>query len=459
MYLLAATAPLEVYRTAVAGFDVSLFRLSLLFSMSVLLVTSGGQRRGLIRWLRHPLVATYVLLGALTLVALLVHPINSFLGVREAAQIGIGVVAIVVIGELARGESTEQLARVIVIGAVLPILGAAWSALVPKLGGGEELPLLSHLPAAPGLEVTRQALSSFGPIGARAKGTFGDPNHFGVYLVFVLYLAVALTVLAGRRRDRAAQVSFGAVGVAAAATVLATFSRSAWIAALIGIPIVTVGLVKAWRTGVLTPPTKRVAALVIVGVLALAAPVAPSVVERALPSSAINVVSDRGHESTVRFAFDQFIAHPVIGIGPGGLGVKLNQGVRTSGALCTYLTIAAEVGIMGLLCLLCAAAVALRLLARACRLHRGTHLAVLPIAFAAAYVGLLGANVTYDVWFDDFHWLILGVVAAIGARASAAREPFKTETPVGVGVHDSRLDGYLDGSAGRLRIARDGRPV
>jgi O-antigen ligase len=436
LYLLAITAPLEVYRTPVAGVDISLFRLSLLFAVGVLLVTTRSQRRGLMRWVGHPLVAAYLLLAGVFVVGTLAHPIDPFLGWREASQIGTGVVALVVIAEFARRESAERVASAIVVGSVLPILGVAWVALAPKLGASEVLPLLSHLPAAPGLEVTRQALSSFGPIGARAKGTFGDPNHFGVYLVFAVCLAFALTVVAGLRGNRRAQVSFGAVAVAAAATLVATFSRSAWTAAVISVLIIAIWLASAWRVGALGRPKKRVAALVIIGALALGVPVAPSVVERVAPGSAINVISDRTHMSTVRFALDQFSAHPVLGIGPGGVGVKLLEGTRTSGAHSTYLTVAAELGILGLLALLLTAAVALRFLVRACRARRGTSVAVLPIALTAAYVGFLGASVTYDIWWDDFHWLILGAIVGIVAGASAATAGTETDAPSGVGVHD-----------------------
>ena len=436
LYLLAITAPLEVYRTPVAGVDISLFRLSLLFAVGVLLVTARGQRLDLMRWVGHPLVAAYLLVAGVFVVGTLVHPIDPFLGWREASQIGTGVIALVVIAEFARHESAERIASAIVVGSILPILGAAWVALAPKLGASEALPFLSHIPAASGLEVTRQALSSFGSIGARAKGTFGDPNHFGVYLVFVVCLAFALTMVASSRGDRRAQVCFGATAVAAAATLVATYSRSAWIAAVISVLIITIWLARASRAGIWDPPKKHVVVLVTIAVLALGVTVAPSVIERLAPGSAINVVSDRSHERTVRFALDEFIAHPVLGIGPGGVGVKLGEQVRTSGAHSTYLTVAAELGILGLLTLLLAAGVTVRFLVRACRVRRGTSGAVLTIALAAAYVGFLAANLTYDIWWDDFHWIILGAIVGIVAGTSDATARSQTDTHIGVDVHD-----------------------
>jgi O-antigen ligase len=439
VYLLAMAAPLEVYRTVAAGIDVSLFRLSLLIAVGVLLASARGQlrellanrRRGLrylLGWITNPLVAVYLLLACVFVLAMLVHPINTFLGQRQAAQIVIGVVALALIVRLAQNESFERVAVAVVVGAVLPVLAAIWQALAPRLGASGALPLLSHLPVASGLQVTRQALASFGPIGARSKGTFGDPNHFGIYLVFTTCLAFALMVLAGSRENRRAQVSFGAMAAASAATLVATFSRSAWIAAVIGAVVVAMGLIDAWRTGLLRPPPRRVAVFAAIGAVALSVGVIPSVAERVAPSSEINVISDRTHASTMRFAYDQFIAHPVLGIGPGGIGAKLSQRTRTSGAHSTYLTVAAELGIVGLVALLMAAATTLLYLARAYRSMHGTSMVMPVIALAGAYIGFLGANVTYDVWWDDFHWLMLGAVAVLATGTASASTDTKAST-------------------------------
>lgn len=426
LYLLAATAPLEVYRTVIGKIDVSLFRLSLLLAIVVLAV--DAQRASSFgRWTRQPLVVSYLLLGGTVVVAMFVHPINRFLGERQVAQILIGVVALGVVSELARRQSAERVATAIVMGAILPILAAAWQGFAPKVGASQALPFLDKLPAAKGLEITRQALSSFGAIGARAKGTFGDPNHFGVYLVFVVCLAMALILMAAQRGSRHNQISYGAMMAAAIATLVATFSRSAWIGGVLAALIIAAGIVRAWRIGAVRPPNRRVATLATAGALALSAGAAPRVVERVEPSSAINVVSDRTHANTVRFALRQFTDHPVLGIGPGGLGVKLRQPPRTSGAHSTYLTVAAELGAVGLLALLLAGALALRLLAGAYRALGRAPLAMLALALGAAYVGYLASNVTYDIWFDDFHWVILGAVIALAAEAGMIGEHTRTK--------------------------------
>src|SRR6185312_6918157 len=95
---------------------------------------------------------------------------------------------------------------------------------------------------------------------------------------------------------------------------------------------------------------------------------------------------------------------------------------RTSGASSTYLSVAAQVGAFGLLALLAGAAIAMWMLTRAYRSLEGRALRVLPLGLGAAYLGFMAANVTYDVWFDDFHWLVLGVVAGLYATLLPATE-------------------------------------
>jgi hypothetical protein len=440
LYLLAVTAPLEIYRTAIAKVDISLFRFSLLFAAVVLLVNTPRKLPLLARWVRHPLVVTYLLLACVTGIALLVHPINEFLGKREAAQIVLGAIALAIVGELVRRESAERAVAAIVAGGALPILAAGWQAIGPRIGASGALPLLDRLPAAEGLEITRQALSSFGPIGARAKGTFGDPDHFGVYLIFVMCAALALTILAARRGSRPTVLSFAAMATAAAATLLATYSRSAWVGGAIGAAIAGAWVANAWRTGQMRAPSRRVAIPIVIGLLIVAAGEASSVVERISPSSEINVISNREHEGTVRFAYDQFVAHPALGIGPGGLGVKLKLPPRTSGASSTYLSVAAQVGVLGLLALVFAAAITMRMLVRAYRSLRGEELQALALGLGGAYVGFLAANVTYDVWFDDFHWLMLGVIAGLYASVGRAGAHAPPTRAVGeVELHDARV--------------------
>ena len=460
LYLLAVTAPLEIYRTAVAKVDISLFRLSLLLALAVLLANTRDRPRCLARWIRHPLVLVYLGLAGLTLLALVVHPINRFLGEREAGQIAIGAIALAIVAELVRRESAERAAAAIVAGSALPILAAGWQALGPRIGASGALPLLDRLPAAQGLEITRQALSSFGPIGARAKGTFGDPDHFGVYLIFAMCAALALTVVAAQRGSRREQITYGAIGIAAAATLLATYSRSAWIGGLLGALITCAWVARGWRTGELPRPGRRaVVAVAVVGAI-VATGAAPSVIKRASPSSEINVVSDREHEGTVRLAAEEFVHHPLLGIGPGGLGVELKLPPRTSGASSTYLSVGAQVGVFGLLALLAAAGITLALSIAAYRSLARTPLRALALGLTGAYLGFLAANATYDVWFDDFHWLMLGTIVGLcsGLGSPAAARP-PAAPAFGAGLDDAPVGSEAAAMRARAPTGHGHRPV
>jgi O-antigen ligase len=459
LYLLAATAPLEVYRTVIGKVDISLFRLSLLIALAVL-ATAADPRATLRRFTRLPLVRAYSVFAGVVALALIVHPINPFLAERQLAQIIIGVVALGVVAELARTQSIARVAVAIVLGAILPILAAIWQGLAPEIGASEALPLLNKLPAAVGLEITRQALSSFGTIGARAKGTFGDPNHFGVYLGFVVCLSLALTFVAAQRRNRVEQISYGAMAAAASATLVATFSRSAWVGTVVAIALIVAGVTRAWHTKALRPPTKRLAVVAALVTLAISAGLAPRVIERVAPGSKINVVSDRSHASTVRFAWHQFVSHPVLGIGPGGLGIKLHLAPRTSGAHSTYLTVAGELGTVGLLALFLVIAITLGLLARAYRRLRGTPLVALALGLGAAYVGYLASNVTYDIFFDDFHWIMLGAVTVLAVDAASIRHPTEAESGRdGLAGFDPVTNGARSLAARLSHIARNAWPV
>jgi hypothetical protein len=37
-------------------------------------------------------------------------------------------------------------------------------------------------------------------------------------------------------------------------------------------------------------------------------------------------------------------------------------------------------------------------------------------AILAVYCGFLVANITYDVWLDDFHWVLIGAIVGMAAR-------------------------------------------
>lgn len=150
--------------------------------------------------------------------------------------------------------------------------------------------VLAALLLAGGLEAAlgaRQALAGVGPetfavAGGRARafGSFGQPNPFGGYMNMVWPVGLALAFpwlsrrLPGRRRAIPAWLrALGLVAAGLAALgLLLSWSRGAWLAAMVAATVMTL----VWLATVLRPPVRPAGALaviagLVVGVTALAA--------------------------------------------------------------------------------------------------------------------------------------------------------------------------------------------
>ena len=426
LYLLGVTAPLEGYRTTVADVNVSLFRISLALALATIAVLRVAERRGrdVAPERRGTAVmrigAAYALLAAVVGASFAVHGEVLFLGWRLLAVLLAGVVVIAVCVELARRTSVSALATAVVAGMVLPVLASFWQVAGPRVGERGELPLLASLPLedvrAPGASL----LAGGDPVATRLEGTFLDANHFGLFLLFTLAVATALAVEALLAQRAARAVGFAALAVASLATLVATYSRSAWGAAVLAAALMPALLAPLLR-GRIPPRHRRLAAVAAVGCVALVvAPLGAIVAARANVGSAVNLESNTLHRVNFEGGARVFADNPVVGVGVGKLGEILGQEARMSGADSTYLTVAAELGAVGLLALALAAGLALQALAVAYRRSRAGPGAVLPAALIAAYLGFLVANVFYDqLWWRDYHFVVVGLIAALSARHGA----------------------------------------
>jgi O-antigen ligase len=257
----------------------------------------------------------------------------------------------------------------------------------------------------------------------RVRGTFGDPSHFGTYLLIVGAAALASGVAAFRRGATWVAIGLGALLVCILAAIFGTYSRSAWLGFVGAIAILTLSL---WHRLVTDPAgTRRAAVLPLVvacSFIALTAPFASAINVRLDPSSAGNVVSNSVHERTMTVALDDLIGYPLTGIGIADLGPQLEQAVRSSGAHSSYLTVAAELGAPGLLLLLLGLALTLRMLQQRMGASTDPDRLVLR-GLAAGYIGFAIANLSYDLWWDDFHWLVLGLIIAACSDRSAGDAP------------------------------------
>lgn len=432
LLLIAATAPLELYRAPVLGYNLSLFRLSVGLGLALCIVE---YRHGLQRGLKHPLVYGYAVLTLLMTASLLTLSDNTFLGQRVVAQAVIGTVSIFVLVVLGRGESVTTLATYLVSGAALPFLAASFQALAPHLGVRPVLPLLDHLPVIPGLERARVEEAFVGSQGARLRGSFGDPNHFGVYSLLVLSASVGLT-LAARRRPRPEQLAVGGLGVASGFLLLASYSRTAWAAGVVAafLFLILVSPPLSSLRNALTPRLIGSIALCAALVAVAVAPLAPRLSERLDPAATENEASTASHGRTVRIAWETALAHPATGVGLGDLGSELGQPRLVSGAHSSYLAAAAELGVPGVAGLVFLGGLLLAMLIGAARsVGYPERDRAAFCGLAAGYAGFLVANLSYDLWWDDFHWVIIGFGAA--AAASARRIHRDAESgPVRVGA-------------------------
>lgn len=417
--LLCFTAPLEVYRADIGPGNLSLFRLSLALAMILALI---DHRRAITASLRSPMLIAFGALVALMLVSAVSLSDNRELARSLVSQSVLCIVAASVIATLARNVPWWHLIHLIVLGSALPLLAAAAEGILGS-DGTFSLPLLDHLPVPAGLEVTRQDISFLGD-RQRLRGTFGDPNHFGAYLAFVAALGTALFARARMSADTRATLTYGALTIGSVAALAATLSRSAWAGAVVA--VVIAGVLVASSAGLREQAVRRwrIGAVGALLALIVMAPLAPTIIDRLDSDRAENRMSSDVHGETTKVAFETLGDHPVFGVGVADLGPILGEGPRTSGAHSSYLTVGSETGGMGLLAMLVGILFVLGGLWRACQATRDVRDLLPVMALLAAYVGFLVSNGLYDLWWDDFHWVVLGAVTALAIRSPTTSPPW-----------------------------------
>ncbi|GAA3397435.1 O-antigen ligase family protein [Cryptosporangium minutisporangium] len=194
----------------------------------------------------------------------------------------------------------------------------------------------------------------------RAQSIFADPNQFGCYAALIVLLALGWFLAAPHRWERVLALAGGA---GAAAALVLSLSRGAWLGTAAGL-VVAAMLHPAVRRALLTAAALG-ATLIASGIMfSLTAPTelrggpAAQVVEVVVDR--IAVIDDRAanpHDVrpiTWREAVRQFGAHPVLGNGPGSFSrlaaespsvIQFAPRLHAHNAL---LHLGAETGVMGL---------------------------------------------------------------------------------------------------------------
>lgn len=409
--ILIVTAPLEVYRTSSsAGANLSLFRLALVVAYGALAVELLMRRRRLPRSVAMPF-AIYAGLVAWQVVSLLLVTANHALAYRFIGQYVAGLAAALLLVVYVERRDLRVVAGLLAGGAVLPLVAAAYRVYSVSGGGNGDLPGLTELPLNLTIEAARQGGSTLLNGTQRLNSTFADPNQFGFFIA-TAFLAGAGAVLGELSRGRPMRwrvtASYLALTMAAGLAVLGTYSRSAWLLAAAGVGLLGGLLGRAFWT-------RRRALLAGACAIAALALVTPFVISRLSTSEPGNVKSTQVHVHTMSIAVRLLEHHPLIGVGLGGYGRYAEEPPLISSAVSTFLTVGAELGIVGLVLLLAAIGVtalaAVRTVLGAAPAER-----MVLAGLTAAYIALAAANAIGEIWMNDFQWVLFGALVALTAQ-------------------------------------------
>jgi putative inorganic carbon (hco3(-)) transporter len=246
---------------------------------------------------------------------------------------------------------------------------------------------------------------------SRIRGTFLHPNPFAIYLTMLLILGVALFP----HLTRLPRLAMGAFALSASVLLLFTYTRSAWIAVMLGL------LVVAWIQ------SKRLVVLLAVSVVVVAALV-PSAVERfqdldrgTRPSGAT------GNSLDWRFQYwGQTLAlaeNPVFGIGLKEVEARGEDEAQPHN---DFVRVFVETGLVGLTAYLW---FVVALLATARRSLRRTFSGIdrgVAVGFAGVVAAFLALSIVSNIISQlVLHWYF----AAIAACAVAAGRSSPVPTP------------------------------
>ena len=248
----------------------------------------------------------------------------------------------------------------------------------------------------------------------RAHGAVGHYMTFAGQLLLWLPAACAITLSRAHRRWRVAAAAAAVVG---AATLAATFTRSAWIGCFVALVVVT---------AVSRPRGLLVLALALAVAVVVAPPAYRDRLASALdPGHATNVERRHMWSAGVRM----FLDHPITGVGLQDLHAAYDryrppEAREPAGHLHNvYVQIAATMGVVGLLAFAWLYSTLLRMAARTLRARRGRDLeSALQLGVTASLVGFLIAGMFEWNFGDeellDLLYTLVGLAWVGGTRGS-----------------------------------------
>lgn len=280
-----------------------------------------------------------------------------------------------------------------------------------KVAPSTWLGLAEHLPAAPGTSVVETAGGRF----LRAYGLAPHPNAFGGHLAVGLLAAFGLATFHETRRRLPALLALALI----AASLVFSFSRSAWLGALASFVL----LAAISRAAFKGKGSAAWAALVSATFVALAV-AWPLVATRVGAEGRLETKSVVERGDTLRQGVDLFLERPASGVGVGNMALEVYARAGTSLGPYGYqpahavpVLIAAELGFFGL-----AAAIGLALawaagVFSALRAHRSSGASVWMLAPLPIFVASL-----FDHYPFTLEAGLLAFAAALGLSLKAVAE-------------------------------------
>lgn len=398
-------AALAIVTAALACLRFEAFVLALIVvrpSLDALTPVGGGGTGSIATWLGWLFVCTAV---TWLLVQSVPVPVPSSRLLVAAWSALAGVAGASALVSSAPGPAFEEAARI----AAVALVAAVVHRMVTDVAAlGRLLAALLLAAVLPVAVALFQAATGDGRLvmdAVRVRGTFLHPNSLAVFLAFVLVTCcAALFHVAGPFR-----LSLAVLGLGAAAALLATLSRGAWIAALTGLAVVL-----ALRAPRLLP---ALVALVVVGLL-----VSPSLGRRISHVGQERHLSGAPGDSLVwrvdywRRAVPLAGRSPVLGLGPGAVERHMEEGKPPHS---DPVRVAVELGVAGLAAygaLLCGL---VRVARRCLRVATGPVASSVALASAGAVAAFLVLSLVANLMSQVA--VMWGLAALLGGAAAVPR--------------------------------------
>jgi O-antigen ligase len=269
---------------------------------------------------------------------------------------------------------------------------------------------------------------------SRFGGVFGNPNNLAAVVLPALALAAFQLVAARRFVER---LLLAGSGVFLVLILFLTQSRGG-LAGFAVMSIVAVAVAAPFRTRALM----LVLAVLLSGLAYFTLVASPSERDRV---TSLSAAGSTGRDDLWNVALQMTRDHPLAGVGMGNFTtvapeyLQQNLDVRRSDLFLranatevhnTYLSVLAELGVVGLILFLAFLGAVLRVALRSARrLARGHDLEadLLARALIVGAAGMLAAYFFFSAEFEKQLWLILGSLVALSTLAGQARRPVANE--------------------------------